>query len=148
MKKFSFSLQKLLDYKEQLFDAERRALADMRAALARMEQEREDMSAERATRTADFCQKAARGIPAVEVETHKNYLTMLDFSIRQKNQQIELQNQAIDKQADKVREAKLEISTIEKLRERKLEEYNYAASKEEELFIEEFVTNTKAVKAG
>ena len=146
MKKFAFSLQKLLNYKEQLFDAELTILADMRAALAKMEDELADMNAERATRTSDFCQKAAKGIPAIEVEMHKNYLTMLDFSIRQKQQQIEMQSKAIDKQAEKVRQAKMEISTMEKLRERKLEEYNHAASKAEELFIEEFVTNAKAVK--
>ena len=147
MKKFAFSLQRLLNYKEQIFDIERTVLADMRAILAGLEQELADMRAQQAQRSHELRQKAARGISAVEMETHKNYLTMLDFSIRQKMQQIEMQKAAIDKQADKVREAKIEISTMEKLKERKLEEYNHALSKAEELFIEEFVSNARAVEA-
>jgi hypothetical protein len=38
----------------------------------------------------------------------------------------------------------MEIQTIEKLKENKLDEYNYLDRKEQELFIEEFVSNTKA----
>jgi len=146
MKKFTFSLQKLLDYNEQLFDIERAVLADMRAVLAQMERELEDMSAERQNRRDKFREKAAKGMPAVEMETHKNYLIMLDFTIRQKIQQIEMQKVVIDKQVEKVRQAKLEISTMEKLKERKFEEYNYAANKAHELFIEEFVSNARAAK--
>jgi len=147
MKKFMFSLQKLLDYQEQLFDAERAVLADMRAVLARLERELEDMIADRQARTAGYREKAAQGMAAIEMETHKNYLTMLDFSIKQKIQQIEMQKVVIDKQMEKVRQAKLEIATMEKLKERKLEEYNYAANKAHDLFIEEFVSHVRAAGA-
>lgn len=147
MKKFAFSLQKLLDYKEQMFDIEMTVLADMRAVLTRLEQELAEMKDDQNSRAAQLRQKMMRGIPAIEMETHKNYLTMLDFSIKQKAQQIEMQKVVIDKQADKVREAKIEISTMEKLKERKLEEYNHAAGKAEEIFIEEFVANANMAKA-
>lgn len=148
MKKFSFSLQRLLGYKEQLLDAERAVLADMNAVLNRLIAERDDMQRQQAERCELLRQKALEGMSAIEMETHKNYLTALDFSIRQKKQQIEMQRAAIDRQTDKVREVKLEISSMEKLRERKLEEYNYTAAKEEELFIEEFVSYAKATEAG
>lgn len=148
MKKFSFSLQKLLNYKEQVFDAEMTTLAEMRAVLATLEGELADMQTERKTRYADFTSRAARGIAAIEMETHKNYITMLDFATKQKQNQIEMQQRAVDKQAEKVFECKMEISTMEKLREKKLEEYNSMVAKAEEIFIEEFVTNSKALKAG
>ncbi|MCL2579660.1 MAG: flagellar export protein FliJ [Oscillospiraceae bacterium] len=146
MKKFAFSLQKLLDYKEQIFDIERSVLADMRAVLARLEQELTEMKDDQAARAGELRQKMMKGIPAIEMETHKNYLTMLDFSIKQKIQQIEMQKTVIEKQAEKVREAKIDISTMEKLKERKLEEYNHAVSKAEEIFIEEFVNNANLAK--
>ena len=143
MKRFSFSLQKLLDYKEQLFDVERTVLGDMRAALNQMIEERERLEQEHIVRSREFNEKAGRGITALEMERHKNYMLMVDLNIKNKIAQIELQQQAIDKQMDKVREAKIEISTMEKLKQKKLEEYQYIESKAQEQFIEEFVSYTR-----
>ena len=140
MKKFSFSLQKLLSYKEQILDTERTTLANMNAVLAGFMAELEEMQAQREERTAEFREKSKIGMPAIEMESHKNFLTSLDFLIKQKKLQIRLQKAAVDKQQTRVREVKIEISTMEKLRERKLEEYNYKHQKAEELFIEEFVS--------
>jgi len=144
MKKFSFSLQKLLNYKEQLFDIERNILVDMRAALIRMQEELEGLRREHDERSATFNHEAARGTTAQQMELHKMYMRIVDYNIEAKMAQIELQNRAIDKQADKVREAKIEISALENLKERKLEEYNYMDAKATEQFIEEFVSNAKA----
>lgn len=144
MKRFSFSLQKLLDYKEQLFDIERTILGDMRAALNRMLEELENLKKEHADRSRAFNEKAAAGTSVQEIELHKVYMRMIDYNIEQKIMQIDLQRRAIDKQTDKVREAKIEISTMEKLKERKIDEYNYKAMKADELFIDEFVNNKRA----
>ena len=143
MKQFSFSLQKLLGYKEQVLEAERIVLGDMNVVLAGLLTEREEMSRQRGTRQELLRQLCAAGISAMEMEAHKNFLTALDFTIRQKGQQIALQRQAIARQTEKVRQAKLELSTMEKLRERKQEEYNYLLQQEEERFIEEYVTTAK-----
>ena len=144
MKKFNFSLQKLLDYKEQVFETERNILVEMNAVLARLQEELARMQNEHIQRVRELNEKAAQGMLPAEMQTHKYYLVVLDEEILQKIEQIELQQQAIDKQMDVVREARLEISTIEKLKERKLEEYNYTAMKEHEQFIEEFVTNQRS----
>ena len=143
MKKFTFSLERLLSYKEQVFEAELTALAEMRALLASLEEELERLRAEGAQRAAEFRAKAQRGIPVAEAQSHKRYMTMLDAAIAQQQQQIEMQRQAAERQAEKVRQAKIEISAMEKLRERKLEEHNQGAAKAEEVFIDEFVANAK-----
>jgi len=148
MKKFSFSLQKLLHYKEQVLDVERTVLADMNAVLNALTAERDKMTCERGERVRWLRKKTASGIAAIEMESHKNFLTSLDFAIKNKEQQIKLQRAAVEKQQDKVREVKVEISTMEKLRERKLEEYNYKAQKADELFIEEFVSYGKSASQG
>jgi flagellar FliJ protein len=144
MKKFSFSLQKLLDYKEQVFESERNILVEMNAMLARLQSELEQMRAEHMKRVQEFNEKAAQGILPAEMQTHKYYLVVLDEDIRNKIQQIEMQEKAIDKQMDVVREAKMEISSIEKLKEKKLEEYTYLSGKADEQFIEEFISNQRA----
>jgi flagellar FliJ protein len=144
-KKFTFSLQKLLDFREQMFEVERNILADMNALLARMHDELSALYREHAEKTAELREKCMGGITPMELGIHKNYLTALEQAIRDKSRQIALQQEAVDRQMEKVREAKLEISSIEKLRERKLEEYNYLDNKAQEQFIEEFVATSKAM---
>ncbi len=143
MKRFSFSLEKLLGYRQQVLETERIVLAEMNAALAGMIAERDRMQREEAERAGLLREKTAVGITAVEMESHKNYLTALDFQIRQKKQQIVLQRQAVDRQTERVREAMVEIKAIETLKERRLEEYNFAAQKADEIFIEEIVSSKR-----
>jgi flagellar FliJ protein len=144
-KKFSFSLQKLLNYKEQLFDIERTILTEMNAELSRLHSELSRFYREHREKSQDLVLKSAEGISPFEMMSHKNYLVMIEDSIEEKLKQIEMQQQVIDKQMDKVREAKMEISTMEKLKEKKLEEYTYKDNKAQEQFIEEFVNHTKSV---
>ncbi len=44
-------------------------------------------------------------------------------------------------------EAKKEKASIDKLKEKKLDQYNKEVLKSEELFIEEFVSNTMSVRS-
>lgn len=143
-KKFGFSLQKLLSYKEQVFDIERSVLGDMQAVLQRLRSELADLQREHVLRAGEYSRMISEGTTPPEMERHKNYMMQVDLAIRQTEKQIELQQLAVEKQMDKVRECKIEISTMEKLREKKLEEYNYLESKAQELFIEEFVGNARA----
>ena len=77
MKKFNFSLQKLLDYKEQMFEAERNILMDMNAVLARLQQELLDMQGEHMHRVRELNEKAAKGMLPAEMQAHKYYLVVL-----------------------------------------------------------------------
>lgn len=144
-KKFAFSLQKLLNFKEQLFDVERNILSEMNAILRAMHDELAALYREHKEKSEEFLECCAAGITTGEMAIHKNYLRAVEQAIRDKHKQIELQQEAVDRQTDKVREAKLEISTMEKLREKKLEEYNYLDNKAQEQFIEEYVTSAKAM---
>lgn len=147
MKKFAFSLQRLLDYTTQMLDIERATLADMNAVLRGFIEELEALRAEYAMRGREYAEKAAEGTTPLEMRMRRDYLTSLDDRIHSKQVQIEMQRKVVEKQTDKVRDTKMEISTMEKLRENKLDEYNALDQKEQELFIEEFVSNAKA-KAG
>ena len=145
MKKFVFSLQKLLDYRIQVLDAERATLADMNAVLRGFESELEAFQNERARRSSEYQERIREGVTPLDMEMHRNYLRTLDDAIFQKEVQIDMQRKVIDKQMDKVRETNMDISILEKLKENKLEEYNHLDQKEQELFIEEFVSNKKVM---
>lgn len=144
MKRFSFSLQRLLDYTRQVLDIERATLADMNAVLRRFQDELERMKAEYIRRDREFAALKGEGLTPLDMRNHVNYLRRLDEDIHDKAVQIEMQQKVVSKQTDKVISVNMEISTMDKLRDHKLEEYNYLDSKEQELFIEEFVSNKKA----
>ena len=145
MKKFIFTLQKLLDYKIQVLDAERATLAEMNAVLRSFEDTLASLKEERVRRSREYQEQITVGITPVDMQMHRNYLRTLDDAIFQKEVQIDMQRKVIDKQMDKVREVNMDISIIEKLKETRLEEYNYLDRKEQELFIEEFISNTKVM---
>lgn len=144
MKKFSFSLQRLLDYTEQVLDIERATLADMNAVLRGFVEDLENLKNEYSRRSREHSEVMMEGTTPLDLEMRRNYLIALDERIHNKKVQIEMQRRVVEKQTDKVRDTKMEISTMEKLRENKLEEYNALDQKEQELFIEEFVSNAKS----
>ena len=144
MKKFSFSLQRLLDYREQVLEAERNTLAEMNAVMRQFVKELAEMEEDRANRKQELREVAAKGTGPYELQRHNTYLRSLDEDIHNKRVQIEMQQRVIDRQEERVREAIMEIQAIEKLKEHKVEEYEYLDRKEQELFIEEFVSNARA----
>lgn len=144
MKKFAFSLQRLLNYTEQLLDIERATLADMNAVLRGFMDDLDELTSEYARRSREYSEVMIEGTTPLDLEMRRNYLIALDERIHNKKVQIEMQRRVVEKQTDKVRDTKIEISTMEKLRENKLAEYNALDQKEQELFIEEFVSNEKA----
>lgn len=80
-----------------------------------------------------------------DIHTYENYLDALRLKILQKQELlVKLQTQEEAKRNEVV-EAKKETSSIDKLKERKREEYEKEVQKEEEHFIEEFVSTKRAM---
>lgn len=143
-KKFTFSLEKLLSYKDQLLEHEITVLTELNAHLNRLREELEALYANRKKQTDAMLLKFSQGTTAFEIQRHKHFIEVIDAQIEEKKLSIEKQQKLVAKQMEVVREAKMEVSTIEKLKEKKLEEYNYKENKAQELFIEEFVNNQKS----
>lgn len=80
------------------------------------------------------------GSTASDIAMRKRYIVTLQQEIHIKEQQAIEKQAAIEKQLDVVVEATKDVKTLEKLEEKQLEEYNHAAAKENEQFIEEFVS--------
>ena len=77
----------------------------------------------------------------MRLSLHKKYVSSLQQDIYRIKAQMTQKREEIEIQLEKVVEATKEVSKLEKLEEKQLEEYRYAAQKEEELRIEEFVSN-------
>ncbi len=142
MKKFQFTLQKLKDFREQELDRQKNALALLQADLKRIEDARELLIEKVAEQSEQLERVCMLGSTASDISMRKRYIVTLQQEIHVKEQLAEEKKHEIENQLEVVVEATKEVRTLEKLEEKQLEEYNAAAGKENEQFIEEFVSGS------
>lgn len=144
MKKFQFSLQKLKDFREQELDRQKNALSLLQAELRRIEESREVLIGKIAEQGEQLDRVYKLGSTASDIAMRKRYIVTLQQEVHIKERQAMEKRVEIEEQLAVVVEATKEVKTLEKLEEKQLEEYNHAASKENEQFIEEFVSGQTA----
>ena len=81
------------------------------------------------------------GTTAMRLSLHKKYVSSLQQDIYRIKGLMAHKREEIETQLQKVIDATKEVSKLEKLEDKQLEEYRYASQKEQEQIIEEFVTN-------
>ena len=147
MKKFRFSLETVLDYKQQALEAlmaEHGAILaqvrDQEAVVAGLEQEHLQVDEE-------FSRRKLEGLSVLDALNYEQYLRALEREIMEERRKLELLRRKEEAKRNQVVEARKETATIEKLKEHKLEDYRKAEQKEEEQRIEEFVSTTRAMAA-
>lgn len=147
MKKFKFSLDTVLAYKQQALDA---AKAEHGAILARVrEQEQVVDREEQCYReyNLEYRQRKEEGLTIGEAAVYQNGLRAQEMRIQREIDRLEaLKKQEEEKRAQMI-EAKKESASLEKLREQKLDAYNKAVQKSEEAMIDELISRNRAVAA-
>ena len=141
MKKFNFTLQSLKRYNDQVLSGEKSVLGRLRAELAEQQSQLDEKTAEYEQSIIKLNSLVSGGTTAMRLSLHKKYVSSLQQDIYRIKAQMAQKREEIEIQLEKVVEATKEVSKLEKLEEKQLEEYRYAAQKEEELRIEEFVSN-------
>ena len=147
MKKFRFTLEKLKDFRGQELDRQKNALSALQAELRRINESAEELRRKVAAESAQLTAVCASGATASDIAMRKRYIVTLQQEIHMKEQQALAKQQEIEKQLDAVVEATKDVKTLEKLEEKQLEEYKSLETKENEQFIEEFVSG-QTVRAG
>lgn len=140
MKKFQFTLQRLKDFREQELDRQKNALAMLQGDLKRLEESLEELKRTTREQSDELTRVCMRGASATDVAVRKRYIVTLQQDIHIREQQIIRKQAEIEKQLSVVVEATKDVKTLEKLEEKQLEEYKLASGKENEQFIEEFVS--------
>lgn len=148
MKKFRFSLQKLKDFREQELDRQKNALSIMQGELRTIEESAEQLRRRVAAESEALAVVCAQGIPAYEISLRKRYIVTLQQEIHAKEAQAIKKKAEIEAQLGVVVEATKDVKTLEKLEEKQLEEYKAMETKENEQFIEEFVSNAAVRSLG
>ena len=147
MKKFRFSLETVLDYKQQVLAALQTEHGAILAQVRDQEKFLEELEAGYRHMNHEFTRHKLSGISIVDAMKYEQYLRAMERQIEEAHQLLQdLQKQEEAKRREVV-EAKKDTSSIEKLREKKLEVYNKAVQKSEENLIDEFVTTKRIMEA-
>lgn len=145
MKKFFFSLDTVLSYKQQVLDSLKAEHARILMKVRECEDAIEKLEAEHRRCVLEFRECRLNGMKISDIHTYENYLEALGLKIRRKYEELAKLKEKEEAKRSEVVEAKKETSSIDKLKEKKFKEYEKAVQKEEEQFIEEFVATKRAM---
>ena len=147
MKRFRFSLETVMEYKQQVLDALRTEHGAILAQVKRQEDLIERMEADYRALAGEFNQRKAEGIGILDAMKYEQYLRAMERQLEEACERLAQLRQQEEAKRSEVVEAKKETSSIEKLREKKLEVYKKAVQKSEEDLIDEFVMTKRAMEA-
>ena len=147
MKKFRFSLETVLDYKQQALDALQVEHGAIMAQVRAQENRIEELEVEYRHLDGEFARRKLEGITIVDAMKYDQYLRAMERQLEEAYQRLEALRKQAEEKRQEVVEAKKETSSIEKLREKKLDAYNKALQKSEEAIIDELVSTKRVMAA-
>lgn len=145
MKKFQFPLDTVLDYKQQVLSS---LQTEHGAILAQLREQEEILAGlELQYHQADqqFSQRKMEGMNIADALSFEQYLRAMEHKLNHENRRL---LQIMEQEEAKRREvisAKQDTTSIEKLRERKLELYRKQVQKSEEAALEDFVSTSRVL---
>ena len=145
MKKFKFTLGRMLDYKDQLLDEEKNKLALLRKKKQEIDDHIESLLRELDKISVTMRQEQERGITAFQLLSYELQRTNIRRQIEQLKKEQALAKLEVKRQVQVVVQATQEVSKLDKLQDKQLEEYRKMVMKAEELEIEEFVSSRRIV---
>ncbi|RHT72422.1 flagellar export protein FliJ [Ruminococcaceae bacterium AM28-23LB] len=147
MKKFQFSLESVLGYKQQVLESLQNEHAILIQKMRQQEERLRQMEESYRAWNEEFRQAEMEGITVAEVMRYESGLRFWEKEIAQQRQTVLQCQREVEQKRRQVVAARQETASLEKLREKKQEEYRKAVQKGEELFIEEVVAAQKAMAA-
>lgn len=142
MKKFQFSLSKVLDYKGQVLEKEKNALAHLHSLKKQIEDKIDSLQQEFQQVNQRLAEKSAEGISVMQIKSFEYQLQSIRYQIRQLQSENNAISASIEKQIKVVVSVSQEISGLDKLEEKQRTEYNMLEAKGSELQIAEFVSSS------
>ncbi|MBQ2697193.1 MAG: flagellar export protein FliJ [Clostridia bacterium] len=143
MKKFRFSLDLVLSYKQQILDVLMGEHAEILARLHAQEDLIEALRRQYHDYNADYRERSAWGLPITEAMIAEANLRALEREIDNQLKRLDEIRAEEEQKREEVIEGKKDTSALEKLKEKKWKEHQKAEQKSEEAFIEEFVTTAR-----
>ena len=146
MKRFQFGLDTVLQYKRQVLDGAQNEYAEAIQRVRQQERRLREAEARHRSLNQQFRRAEAEGITIADAMGYE--MGLLEGEIQREESRLhQLQTEAEERRKRMIA-ARQDTSSLEKLREKKLESYEKELQRQEELRIDELVANTRAVEAG
>ncbi|WP_457941745.1 flagellar export protein FliJ [Caproiciproducens sp. LBM24188] len=143
MKKFIFSLEKVLGFKQQTLDVKKNELSAMQSKLHELEQEIDDLNRKFTLYNQQMVEAMKEGLSASDISVYKMYFNELNRKIKKLIEEKSTVLDLISHKKDEIVQVNSEISGFEKLRDKQFAEYMKQVQKSQELAIEEFVSQVR-----
>jgi flagellar FliJ protein len=148
MKKFQFSLESVLSYKDQVLDALQGEHALLLARVREQEERLEQLGQEYRDCNEEYRTRKQEGMTVLDATSYQHWLRNLESEIRRETRELEERKSQAESKRQQVVEAKMETSSLEKLKDKKHSDYQRIMQKNDELFVEEFVSGARARAVG
>lgn len=147
MEKFHFQLDRVLDYKNLVLDGLVGEHAGIKAEINEQERILSALRDEYAECCRNMNHAQSEGTSVMNIYVYENYLEVLGCRLKKQSQMLELLYKQEEIKSGQVIEAKKDSITMEKLKEKKKEEYRKAFVKSEEKELEEFILSARQRRA-
>lgn len=140
MKKFAFTLEKVLSFHEQELDVKKQELSVLQASLKSLDKEIQRLKLELVKSSQEMSRSMATGLAASDIVVYQTYFRSLEQKIKLLTQQRSELMKKVEEKKDSVIQTNQDISGLEKLRDKQFQVYQASCRKQQELEIEEFVS--------
>lgn len=147
MKRFQFSLSRMLSYKEQIQQAEKNKLAQCNQRRHEIEEKIDSLKAESEKIAAELTQAQKIGASIRELNTFSFKLENTRLYLEQLAEDLLAAIAEVERQLAVVLAATQEVEGLLKLKEKQYEEFLYEENKAEQLVVSEFVS-AKLIRDG
>ena len=144
MKKFTFSLDSVLSFKQQALDALRGEHAAILLQVRQQEEKLEAVKNEYRDYNGEYCRRKAEGMTITDAMMYESGLRVLEKDIERETERLAQIRKLEEAKREEVVEAKKETSSLEKLKEKKQDVYQKAVQKSEESLLEEFIISARS----
>ena len=141
MKRFEFPLERVLEYRTHLQKNEKAVLSDLQAQHRMICEERDMLAARLAACCREYTAACTNGALVKELNTYIIYKEELRRQLEAQERAVWESQNRIDRQTQKVVAANKDKRGLEILKDKQTDLYLTLVRKEDERFLEEFVTS-------
>lgn len=140
MKKFQFSLGRMLNFQQQNLQKEKNLMGQMMEEKRGYDRQRERMTSQLEDIHAEMDEEIRKGTTIFQIRAFTIMIENGKLQLEGIKRKLQILEAEIERQREVVVEASREVTKLEKLRDKKLEEYRYAEAKEQENTVSEHVS--------
>lgn len=145
MKKFRFSMESVLRYRQQVQDAVQIEYAEAMTHVHAAEKQLHLLVCRYKEVNEEYRQRKAEGLSIADAFGYDIALDAQSHSIERQEQVLRQCRRAAERKREELVQARRDSATIENLREKKLDQYNKDVAKSEEKLIDELVSSSRFI---